>query len=116
MNLLDELSELGADIGDGLTRFANNAALYEKILKKFPSAAAELPVEIHFEHGDTEAALANAHTLKGLTGNLSLTPLYKAYTDIVSLMREGKPEQARAILSEIVPVQEKMIACIEKHI
>jgi len=115
MNLLDELRELGADIPDGMKRFANNAALYEKMLKKFPAAAAGLPVETYFASGDTDTALANAHTLKGMTGNLSLTPLYTAYTDIVALLREGKPDQARNILNDILPVQEQFIRCIEKQ-
>lgn len=116
MSLLDNLQTLGADVQDGLNRFVRNAALYEKMLKKFPGAAEGLPVLPHFEAGDLDTALANAHTLKGMTGNLSLTPLYQAYTEIVSLLREGKPEQAKALLVEILPVQERIISCIQSYI
>lgn len=115
MSLLDELQALGADIHDGLTRFVNNTALYEKMLKKFPGAAEGLPVLSNFESGDLDAALANAHTLKGMTGNLSLTPLYHAYTDIVALLREEKPAQAQEIMKGIVDKQEEMIDCIKKY-
>ncbi|MBQ4347529.1 MAG: hypothetical protein IJC39_03695 [Firmicutes bacterium] len=115
MSLLTELQEFEVDIQDGLKRFANNTALFEKMLKKFPPAAEDLPVAIYFESGDLETAVANAHTLKGITGNLSLTPLYKAYTDIVALLRESKPDEAKEILLGIIPVQEKITACIKKY-
>ena len=46
MSMLDELQVLGADIQDGLKRFVNNAALYEKMLKKFPGAAEGLQLLI----------------------------------------------------------------------
>ncbi len=115
MSLLTELQVYGADIQDGLKRFVNNAALYEKMLKKFPAAAAGLPVMEHFQSGDYDAAVANAHTLKGMTGNLSLTPLYEAYTQIVALLREGKPEEAQVLLIRIIPVQEKIVACITAY-
>ena len=114
MSLLNELQGFDVDIQDGLKRFVNNAALYEKMLKKFPGASADLPVLPHFEAGDLEAALANAHTLKGMTGNLSLTPLYKAYTDIVALLRAGEPDQARELAAQIAPVQAEISECIKK--
>ncbi|MBR5508769.1 MAG: Hpt domain-containing protein [Lachnospiraceae bacterium] len=115
MSLLDELSGYGADIQDGLNRFAGHSALYEKMLKKFPDAVKKTEVQCYFQANDFEQALANAHTLKGMTGNLSLTPLYEAYTDVVALLRQGKPEEARAIFEKMLPVQEKMIACIQSH-
>jgi len=113
MSLLDDLQGFGVDVQDGLKRFVNKAALYEKMLKKFPAAAEELPVANAFTSGDLEQALANAHTLKGMTGNLSLTPLYEAYTDIVALLREGKPNEAQALLLKILPLQEQIISCIK---
>lgn len=116
MSLLTELEALGVDIQDGLRRFVNNAALYEKMLKKFPAAAEGLPVQPHFDAGDLEAALANAHTLKGMTGNLSLTPLYVAYTDIVALLRANDPEKAKTLLTDIIPVQQKIIDCIKAYV
>ena len=115
MSLLDELQVFGADIQDGLKRFAGNAALYEKMLRKFPAAVEKLPVMSCFESGDIDSALANAHTLKGMTGNLSLTPLYEAYTDIVAMLRDGQTEAARAMQERTEPVQADLVACIVKH-
>ena len=116
MSLLTDLQAQGADVQDGLKRFVNNANLYEKMLKKFPAAAEGLPVLPHFESGNIEGALANAHTLKGMTGNLSLTPLYNAYTEIVALLREGKNGEAQALQASIMPAQEAIISCIKQYL
>lgn len=115
MSLIDELEALGVNTQEGLGRMMNKAALYEKLLGKYPAAARSSEVMPFFEAQDHEGALAAAHTLKGVTGNLSLTPLYKGYTDIVSLLRENKPEEARKILEEILPIEAEIISCIEKN-
>lgn len=115
MDLITELNELGVNTAEALGRFMNNSALYVKMLGKFPVAVKEADVPAHFKAKDYETAVATAHTLKGVTGNLSLTPLYTAYTDIVALLRAGEPDKAEAILEEILPVQEKIISCIESH-
>lgn len=115
MDLITELKELGADTNEALARFMNNSDLYVRMLGKFPAAVKDANVPAHFAEKDYEAAVSTAHTLKGVTGNLSLTPLFKAYTEIVALLRAGDNSTAEILLNEILPVQEKFIACIESH-
>lgn len=115
MDILEELKELGVDVDEGLDRFMKNEGLYKRMLAKVPSNIKKLEILPFIEAGDNQTALANAHTLKGITGNLSLTPLFKAYTDIVALFRADKPEEAKALLLEIIPVQDKIVACINAN-
>lgn len=115
MSKIDDLKELGVDIEEALDRFMGNGALYEKMLNKLTTAVKDVQVLPCFEAGDYKAALENAHALKGVTGNLSVTPLYKGYTEIVDELRADNPEKARKILDDILPVQEQIIACIEKY-
>lgn len=115
MDLISELQALGVNTHEAVERFNNNSALYVKMLGKFTGAVEGLEVMPYLESGDLEKAVTNAHTLKGVTGNLSLTPLYKAYTDIVALLRANDPDKAKQILSDILPVQSDIIACIEKY-
>ena len=56
MGLLDELAGMGANIQEGLQRFANNAGLYEKMIKKFP-AVANVPTLEPLYAGDIDAAM-----------------------------------------------------------
>ena len=115
MDILEELRELGADIDEGLERFMKNEELYKRMLAKLPSNIEKLEILPFIEAGDNQTALSNAHTLKGVTGNLSLAPLFKAYTDIVALFRADKPEEAKALMLEIIPVQDKIVACINAN-
>jgi hypothetical protein len=113
MSFINELNDLGVDTDAALKRFMNNLGLYERMLKKFAGTAPGLEVLSYIDSGDIDTAIQNSHTLKGITGNLSLTPLYEAYTDVVALLRSGEIEKARSIQADILPTQEKIIQCID---
>ena len=104
---------MGANTQDALERCLNKPELYEKLLKKLPANVEKLEVQRYFDEDDYQTALANAHTIKGIAGNLSLTPLYNAYTEIVDLLRADKPQEAQRVLTEILPVQNKIIDFIK---
>ncbi len=115
MGLISELGELGVNTNDAMQRFMGNEALYERMLKKLPPVVAQQEVMKYLEEGDYETALVNAHTLKGVMGNLSVTPLFDAYTDIVAFLRENAPEKAKERMQGVLDVQEKVVACIDKY-
>lgn len=115
MDLLEELAELGCNIQDGVKRFLSKKDLYIRMLKKFPESASGSNLIAFIEKGDSVAAAETAHTLKGVTGNLSLTPLYTAYTEIVSLLRTGRLTEAKKLLEEILPLQNKIILLINQN-
>ncbi|MCM1525464.1 MAG: hypothetical protein NC120_13530 [Ruminococcus sp.] len=113
MSLINELQSLGCNTEEALARFMNNSALYEKMLGKLPPQIKTLEVMPFIELGDITKATENAHTLKGITGNLSVTPLYDAYNEIVAALRAGDSEKAKSKLQEILSVQEQIVSCIE---
>ncbi len=116
MGMIEELKELGVDVEDAVQRFMGNEGLFTRMVKKLPPSIKDLHVVDYVEKGDYETALNNAHTLKGVMGNLSVTPLFNAYNDAVALLRENKPEEAKKRVEEIFPVQEQIVACIEKYL
>ncbi len=115
MSLLEELKDLGVNIDEAVERFMGNQSLYEKMLKKFPDMLNKASINPDFDCNDYTEVIEKTHAVKGAAGNLSLTPIYEAYTKIVDLLRNGQPEQAQIILKEIQPVQAQIIACIEKY-
>lgn len=115
MNLLEELEGLGADTKDGISRLMNNEEAYIRIVKKLPASIRGQVVLPLIDSNDIQSAITSAHTIKGVTGNLGITPLYKAYTEIVNLLREGKVPEARLLYLETVPVQDKILSIIEKY-
>lgn len=116
MNLIEEMEALGADTEDALERFMGKSALYESMLKKLPKVVEDTPVMTFAQSGDYDTAASNAHALKGVTGNLSLTPLYTNYTAIVDLYRMGKSGEATALLGETLEIQKKFVDAIAKYI
>ncbi|MCX4326381.1 MAG: hypothetical protein OSJ45_03680 [Lachnospiraceae bacterium] len=115
MDFLDELRELGVDVDKALKSLAGKTPLYEKLVKKFPGTVKQYSVSPDFNDNETDNAIEKTHALKGVAGNLSITPLYNGYSEVVKLLREGKPEQARESLRNLIPVQEDIIKCIENH-
>lgn len=115
MNMLDELKGLGVDVDEGIARLTGNPAFYEKMLFRFPEMLSKSSVDPDFDCNDYGEVIELAHAIKGATGNLSLTPLFQAYGEIVALLRAEQPQQAKEVLHQILPIQEKIVACIEKY-
>ena len=115
MDLITELEALGVNTKEAVERLNNNSAFYVRMLGKFTAELENHPVMPCLESGDNATAVANAHTLKGLTGNLSITPLYTAYTEIVALLRANEPEKAKQLMADTLPIQSEIAACIEKY-
>jgi len=115
MGLLSELQTVGCNINEGKERMMGNEALYEKLLKKFPSSVFNLEVMPFIEKDDIQTAISNAHTIKGVTGNLSLTPLFTNYTQIVDLLRANKVEEAKELYIATIPIQQNIVEIIQNY-
>ncbi|GHV94154.1 hypothetical protein AGMMS50293_04740 [Spirochaetia bacterium] len=73
--MADEVVYINYD--EGVKRVMNNAKLYVKLLTKFKTDTKLDDLDAALAAGDMEKAQAAAHTIKGVTANLSLTELYK---------------------------------------
>lgn len=106
---LDDLIAYGADVESGLGRCMGNADIYLELV----GTVAEEPA---FEHlcselasGDWDNAFATAHSLKGVAGNLALTPLYDAVCDLVELLRPRTAVDYAAALARVQSARENLI-------
>ena len=63
------------DFDDGVKRVMNNAKLYVRLLGKFRNETKLDELESALGAGDYEKAQGQAHTIKGVAANLSLTEL-----------------------------------------
>lgn len=110
---IKELEAQGCNMKEALERFMGNQAILEKMMAKFPESIKPLEVLQFIDEGNIEQATANAHTIKGITANLSLTPLYTAYTEIVKLLRANDAVNAREVLLKTLPIQQNLISVIQ---
>lgn len=115
MNLLEELKGLGVHTEEAVARMNGNVSLYERMLVKFADMMRNSLVRSDFDCINYDDITEAAHAIKGASGNLSVTPIYEAYSEIVRLLRAGQPEQAKEVLENIMPVQTEIVNCIEKY-
>lgn len=115
MGLFEDLKELGVDIDGGLNRLGGNEALYKRLLNTFVKTIKGQAVTPDFDNADYEDVKERAHAIKGTSGNLSITPVYEAYSEIMDLLRSDRPDEAKELLKKILPIQEEIVSCIEKY-
>ena len=77
------------NVNDAMSRLNNNKRLYIMLLKKFDAQAMLDDLLAKISSGDAVAAEAQAHTIKGLAANLSLTDL-KEKTEVIDAKLTGK--------------------------
>lgn len=119
MNFLEEVKTLGFDIENAMERFMGNRELLEKMIKMLPSSVYpskfggkqedDMEVLSYIESGNIETAIAKAHSLKSIMGNLSINKLYLPYTKILDFLRSGEISMALELTKKIIPVQENVI-------
>ena len=77
------------DVQDAMKRLGNNKSLYAMLLKKFSGDAMVEELKNKLADGDAAGAQAQAHAIKGLAANLSLTGLFAESEAIESALRDG---------------------------
>ena len=105
------LTEYGVDMKKTMDRFVGDEDLYAECLTKFLSDSSWPLLKNAYEHKEYKEMFEYAHTLKGVTGNLGLTPLYNAVSDMVGALRfeqyekvDGLYELVEAELSRLLRV------------
>ena len=112
MLTLDSLRAWGADVSDGMQRCMNNEAFYLRMVTKAAQGMACEDLKQAVESGDFTRGFEIAHGLKGVTGNLSLTPIDKPVREITELLRTRTQTDYSALLDEITARARELTAMI----
>ena len=112
MNAAEMRSRLacyGADLEGIEDRFMGDMELYETCLHLFCDDKHFGQMENAFAEGNVQAAFSAAHALKGVAGNLGLTPLYVTMCGVVETLRYAKScEGISEKMAEIALQRERM--------
>ena len=92
----------GADYNSTMARFMGNEALYVKFLDMLFKDDNLEKLGTALGQQDYEAAFAAAHTLKGVVGNMGLTPLFNAVCAIVESLRKREVPEDYNVLYQII--------------
>ena len=87
MLTVEKLRQFGANVDEGLQRCLNNEAFYLKLVSRFLEDKSFDKLKEEISNGNFEEAFKASHALKGVLGNLSLTPLYEIIYELTELLR-----------------------------
>ena len=101
MITVEKLNEFGADTVAGLGRCMNNENLYLRLVGLVINQPEFDSLKQSVDAGDLERGFEAAHALKGVTGNLALTPLYEPVQEITELLRAETDMDYTALMNQI---------------
>ncbi len=95
----------GGDNSAAMGRFFGNEGMYLRFLDMFFQDESFQQLENALDAGDLKDAFAAAHTLKGVAGNMGLTPFYKAVCVIVERLRTEEPRKDYPVLCKAIQAE-----------
>lgn len=101
MITVDKLNSFGANATEGLARCFGNESLYLKLVMTIPDDAVFDRLKQKLDANDLDGAFDAAHALKGVLGNLSLTPLYEIAVDITEFLRNRTQMDYSELLAKL---------------
>ncbi len=113
MITLDALKEFGADTEKGLGMCMGNEALYLRLVGSVPKEPKFDGLRKSLEEKDYDAAFEAAHALKGVFGNLSLTPLFDKASVITEHLRSRTDMDYSGLVAELSEEMEKLAKLCE---
>lgn len=101
MLTVENLKQYGADVDRGLSRCANNEALYLRLVKMILPELSSGELKEALNAGNLDRAFEIAHRLKGGVCNLELTPIAVPLCELTELLRNKTPGDYETLCSEI---------------
>ena len=101
MLTVESLRTWGANVDEALVRCLNNEAFYLMLVNKAMRDAPFDKLREAVEAGDLDRGFEIAHSLKGVTANLALTPICKPIEQITELLRHRTEMDYAPLLEEI---------------
>ena len=114
MITIEKLKEFGANTEEGLGRCYGNEALYLRLVNMIPAEANFDKLKDSLEQGNLDSAFEAAHALKGVLGNLSLTPMFEQCCEITELLRARTETDYTPLLNKLLEQRDTLSAmCAE---
>ncbi len=108
MITLESLKQFGADTDTGLARCMGNEALYLRLVGSVVTEEGFEKLGELLNSKDLDAAFETAHALKGVLGNLSLTPLFDQASLITELLRSGTDTDYSEMYSKLMEEKRRL--------
>ena len=101
MLTIEKLRTFGADVDEGLARCMNNEGFYLRMVDMAIEDKGFARLEEAVEKGEIPRIFEAAHALKGMLGNVALTPLFQPASEMTELARAGTAADYAALWETI---------------
>ncbi|MBR5914348.1 MAG: Hpt domain-containing protein [Selenomonadaceae bacterium] len=112
MLTLEALNEFGVDTKEGLTRCMNNQKFYFRMISMGLSNDSFEKLGKALEENNLDEAFEAAHALKGVLGNLALTPIYNPLSEMTEMLRAKKTADYTAMYEPIMEMRNQLLQMI----
>ena len=109
MLTIETLRRAGVNTEEGLRRLMNNETFYLRLVNMALDDAGFGKLSDAVANSDRKAAFEAAHALKGVLGNLSLTPMYEKVSEMTELLRAGKDADYALLLRQLLEQRDELI-------
>lgn len=113
-DLSTELAKYGIDYEDAMERVGGSADFFEQLAMKYLDDTHYVDLVAAMEVKDFDAGYAAAHALKGVSGNLSLTDLYKASAAVSDALFQGEYQAAEHLMPQVTAAHVKAVEGLGK--
>ena len=115
MNVKQFYIDVNGDYNDALRRMMNDV-LIVRMIAKFMSGDSINSLVSLYENKDYRGVFASAHTLKGVAGNLSLTPLFEIACTITEATRNEDGVNLDKEIEELKSIKNTIEEAYKKHL
>lgn len=109
---IEELAAYGANVEEGLGRCMDNEGLYLMLVGTIKDESGFDTLSNAIAENDLQTAFEAAHSLKGILGNLAITPLYEPVQEITELLRARTKMDYSQLLTEISSKKDELCALL----
>lgn len=107
------LKDFGVDTDEGLARCYGNEALYLKLINMLRAEGNFDKLKEAVDANDLDSAFEAAHALKGVLGNLSVTPMYQIVDELTELLRKRTEMDYTPLVSKLLALRDELNAMCE---
>lgn len=112
MLTVEALRAYGANVDEAMKRCMNNEMFYIRLVTKALQDPSFEQLSEAVSAGDLDRGFELAHALKGVTGNLALTPLYDPICKITELLRSRTETDYTGYLRTILEKKDELAGMI----
>ena len=104
---IDRLKELGANVDEGLERCMGMEDFYMEMIELGINDERFEELGLSLDKKDYEQAFEQVHALKGVIGNLALTPFYETICEITEHLRAKEDIDYKPLYDKLLSQREE---------